>query len=579
MRSTARFSTPCRPRNGGGSLDWLLPGVQHPFHLPSKLAPPQSLGLRISNLIQAVLAARLPAVVGFVLALSAVYLLTTSRERPWTDGSFVYFTAERLVTAGTTNLPFAAVATPSGHMQSPHPLLVSLVHVPGVIVKLLWTKLWHGGESHLLVLASHLAPAVLMAGTCWLFLQMCLFVGVRRGTSFLCTAMLAFGSIVWVYARSPWPPAPETFVFTGLFYAALRMIKHPTDRTAMTVGLWAAALVNVRWSFIVVLPPTGLWLVWQLRDNEEGQSFLAKRTLPIVLIGYALMFVESRWRFGDWSYWWNSLAAEPMKQGIFMGLWSLLLSPGKSFLIYSPPLVLGFFGIAHLWRRGCFEILGLLFASVAPVLLYLSMLNHWTGDWCWGPRYCIFLTPALMVPGAIVIDHWLRLRPWLALVPVVLAFGLGLCIQSLGNALYWDHYIRVAKQARIAWLGVPNRSGSLNHVTATECDPCFEDIYPMTWLAPFNPIEGHWWLLQHVWKGDDAVAAEKDAAWHRYTWLTLPIVESYPRARTDWWFLNFVPKKWGKGVGSLVGLVTLCGLGIWLWRRAPDLHATPDGSS
>jgi len=515
--------------------------------------------------------------VGFILALSAAYLLSTSRERPWNDGSFVYFTAERIVIDGTTFLPFPAAVTPSGQMQSPHPLLTSLVHIPGVIVKLLWSQVWHGGDSHLLVLASHLAPAVLMAATCWLFLQSCFFLGIGRFATSLTTILLAFGSIIWVYARSPWPPALETFVFSGLFFSVLRLVRMPSARCALAAGIWAATLINVRWSFVVSLPAIGLWLAWRLRDDEAGQSYLGTRALPAVLVGIVLMFLECRWRFGQWTHWWQSLAQEPMRQGLFMGLWGVFLSPGKSFLVYSPPLILGLFGISHLWRKGRFDLLALLAVSVAPVLLYLAMLSHWTGDWCWGPRYCVFLTPALMLPAAFVIDHWLQLRPRVTLVPIALVFCLGLIVQVLGNSLYWDHYIRVAQQARIAWLGVPNRSGASSPIVAGVCDPCFEDIYPMTWLAPFNPIEGHWWLLQHVWNGDSAVLAENDAAWHRYTWVPFVVDESYSRARIDWWFLNFLPKKPGKGVASLAALITLCGAGLWLWRRAPDVNPWSKG--
>jgi hypothetical protein len=522
------------------------------------------------HMVRAFRGARFPAVVGFVLALSAAYLLSTSRERPWTDGSFVYFTAERIVSDGTTSLPFAAVATANGRMESPYPVLTSLVHVPGVLVKLVWAKFWRGGESNLLVLASHLAPAVLMASACWLFLQMCLFAGVRRSTRWFSTALLAFGSIMWVYARSPWPPALETFVFTGLFFAALRMTTKPSASTAVAVGLWAAALVNVRWSFLVLLAPLGALLMWRLRKDRENQRLLLTRTLPLVLFGVAFMFVESRWRFGHWFYWYSRLAAEPMKQGVFMGLWGLFLSPGKSLLLYSPPLVLGMLGLVHLWRQRSFELLALLSFSVGPVLLYLASLNHWTGDWSWGPRFCVFLTPALFVPATLLLDHWWGLRPRVTVAVVVLMMSVGCSVQVLGNALYWDHYIRVAKQARTAWLGVPNRLGALNQVVQGDCDPCFEDIYPMTWLAPFNPVEGHWWLLRHVVKGDDAVTAEKDGAWHRYTTVTFPIGETYPRARIDWWFLNFVPAKLGKGIASLLGLLGLCGLGVWLWWRAPD---------
>lgn len=508
---------------------------------------------------------------GFVVALSAFYLLTTSRERPWTDGSFVYFTAERLVHDHTTTLPFPAVATPNGTMQSPHPLLTSLVHVPGVIVKALWMKVWRGGESHLLVLASHLAPAVLMAGTCWLFLSLCSLLNLGRRASFIATALLAFGTIVWVYARSPWPPAIETFVFTGFFLSALQLLKAPTQRSALCLGVWAAALINVRWSFVLLVAPVAVWLVWKLRDEAQAQSWLGTRSLPVFLAGAAWLFIESQLRFGSTLYWWSTLADAPMKQNVLMGLWGVFLSPGKSLLVYSPPLVLGLAGLTSLWRPRTHDAFMLLLLSCGPVFLHLAVLNHWTGDWCWGPRFCVFATPVLMLPAAVLLDRWLQRSVRLVVAPVALAAMLGLGVQLLGNALYWDHYIRVAKQARIGWLGSPNRSGALLPVVNGECDPCFEDIHPMTWLAPFNPLDGHWWLLQHVLRGDDAATAERDAAWHRYTWVKFRIDESYARARVDWWFLNFLPKRWGKGAGSLAGLLALCIGGVWLWRRAPNV--------
>lgn len=558
---------------GYALLDESVTAGQHPCHLASLLAA--RFREWIAFWIQAVRHGRLPVKVGFVLALSAFYLLTTSRERPWTDGSFVYFTAERLVTDHTTTLPFAAVLTSDGTMQSPHPLLTSLVHVPGAIIKTIWMKVWRGGEGHLLVLASHLAPAVLMAGTCWLFLTLCRLLNLGRRASFTATALLAFGTIVWVYARSPWPPAVETFVFTGFFVSVLRLLKAPSERTTLALGLWAAALINARWSFVVLVPTVGVWLVWKLREKPESQAWLGTRTLPLMLVGFAWLFIESRFRFGTAFYWWSTLASAPMKQNVVMGLWGLFLSPGKSLLVYSPPLVLGLAGLTSLWRSRTHDVFVLWLLSLAPVFLHLALLNHWTGDWCWGPRFCVFATPVMMLPAAVLIDGWMQRNLRLAVAPLALAASVGLSVQVLGNALYWDHYIRVAKQARIGWLGTPNRTGALNPVVNGECDPCFEDIHPMTWLAPFNPIEGHWWLLQHVLRGDDAATAERDAAWHRYTWVKFRIDESYARARVDWWFLNFLPKRWGKGVGSLAALLGLCWLGLWLLKRA---LARPDAA-
>ncbi|MCG5053912.1 MAG: hypothetical protein KA712_13195 [Myxococcales bacterium] len=504
---------------------------------------------------------------GFVLALSAAYLLSTSRERPWTEGSYVYFTAERLVQDGTTALDFPAAVGPNGRSQSPHPLLPSLVHVPGALLKALWNPLWRGGDQNLLVLASHLAPAVLTAGTCWLFLQMCLFLGLRRVSAGVATATLAFGTIVWVYARSPWPPAVQTFVFTGYVFAALRMNAAPTARTALALGGWSAALVNSKWELGLALPLVALWLVWRLRRDRSALRHLALSSLPLALGGVVLVCLDSRLRYGTFSHWWHLVESQPMRQGLFMGLWSLFLAPGKSFLVYSPPLVLSFFGFRTLYRRHQLEVTWVLTAALVPYLLYLARLSHWTGDWAWGPRYCVFMTPALLLPGAAFVDEVIAHRQRLVLAAASVLLAAGLYVQVLGTSLYWDHYIRVAKQARAGWLGVPNRSGALNARPGGECDPCFEDIHPMIWLAPFNPIEGHAWLLGHVLAGDPAEVAEADAAWHRYTSVKFPIHESYVRARVDWWFLNFLPKRWGKGVASLLALMSLVAGGLWLWRR------------
>lgn len=511
---------------------------------------------------------------GFILAMSAAYLLSTSRERPWNDGSHVYFTAERLVARGTTALDMPALAAPNGTMQSPHPLLVSLVHVPGVILKRLWRPLWRGGETHLLVLASHLAPAVLMASTCWLFLQMCLWLGVRRNVARGMTLVLAFATITWVYARSPWPPAVESFVFTGFLFCCLRVATvqaQPDDSHRALpwhLGAWAAFLINTKWSFVLLLPATGGYLVWRLRDRPELRAELLRKALPLVTLGGVWVLIESRWRFGSFAFVPVLVWREPMQEGIFLGLWGVLLSPGKSLFIYSLPLVLGALGLRTLWRDERWDVLALLATTAGVFMLYLAKLSHWTGDWAWGARHCVFLTPALLLPAAAFVEKSLQKRRFMNLALACALVMLGAGTQVLGNGLYWDHYIRIAKHARIVWLGTPQRGGALSPTTTSDCDPCFEDIHPLIWLAPFNPIEGHAWLLRHVVRGDSAAKAEADAAWHRYTALNIPIDELYGRARLDWWFLNFLPKRAVKGSLALVALMALSSAGVLLNRRA-----------
>src|SRR5262249_13561901 len=70
----------------------------------------------------------------------------------------------------------------------------------------------------------------------------------------------------------------------------------------------------------------------------------------------------------------------------------LLVSPGKSIFLYSPPIILGLISIKRLWRTA--PQVGLSLAVTSLVLLmFLSKISFFGGDWCWGPRYLVILLP------------------------------------------------------------------------------------------------------------------------------------------------------------------------------------------
>jgi hypothetical protein len=201
------------------------------------------------------------------------------------------------------------------------------------------------------------------------------------------------------------------------------------------------------------------------------------------------------------------------------------------------------------------------------VTLVYARFNNWHGDWAWGPRYLIFAIPALLVPAAFWVDHIWQQRRRVAQAIAVALVGLSFYVQVLGNAFYWDTFIRVGQEASMRWLGVPNRTGA-HEPGAGGCGPCFEDMHPLNWLPPFQPIVGHHWMLGHVLRKHPWTAAEKDAPWRRTTSLTLPLAGSYPRARIDWWFLDFT----SKGLGAGILLLVVFGGGAagsgFLWARS-----------
>jgi hypothetical protein len=157
-----------------------------------------------------------------------------------------------------------------------------------------------------------------------------------------------------------------------------------------------------------------------------------------------------------------------------------------------------------------------------------------------------------------------------------IAFGLislvGVFVQVVGGALYWDHWIRVSKQASFAWLGEPDRSGAaIPERGRGHCDSCIEDMHGPYWLPALQPIEGHAWLLWHTVRETPWEQAEPGAPWRRYTTLELPLRKAYERARIDWWptlWMHDEPRFRPAGIVLFIAMTGMTALGAVGWRRA-----------
>jgi hypothetical protein len=208
-----------------------------------------------------------------------------------------------------------------------------------------------------------------------------------------------------------------------------------------------------------------------------------------------------------------------------------------------------------------------LLLMVAPTLLVYCTYRSWSGDYAWGPRYFVWAVPPLLVPIAWFVDRLTKPRR-IVLVGIV---ALGVAVQLLGMALYWDHFIRIANDAKNQWLGQPNRRGAyIAERGRGHCDSCFEDTYELLWTPAFQPIRGHLWLLESLARGDDAKAAQADAPWRTYTSLDVDISSTYARVRVDWWGLLWLRDfKDTRVLGAILMLIFAAGaaLGVARWIR------------
>jgi hypothetical protein len=255
-----------------------------------------------------------------------------------------------------------------------------------------------------------------------------------------------------------------------------------------------------------------------------------------------------------------------IREGIFSGdlfaaLHGFFLSPGKSFFLYSPPMILGVLGLRTAFARDRAETWFLLSLVIVSVL-YNAKFRHWHADYCWGPRHLVSLAPIVMLwafpwlPQALERGH-VRLRRFClgALVAT------GFLVQVLGASIYWDHYIRIVI--------------SLKDETAAN-GWYQEDLSHAHHIPGFSPISGHFWMLRHMLRHDDL---DWDAPWKQVVSQPAQLDDVKNRMRPDWWFLEFYEDANGKKSAAGFALLLLSGLtaSVLLLRSAGNRGRDDEG--
>jgi hypothetical protein len=174
----------------------------------------------------------------------------------------------------------------------------------------------------------------------------------------------------------------------------------------------------------------------------------------------------------------------------FDGIAGFLFAPGKSILLFSPPVLLGLIAWPRFFRRHRRLALGLLLGG-GVFFLFEASWQNWGGGWCWGPRHIYQLTALLMIPaGALFVPGGVR---WTLGRKILLGIllALGFAIQLIGISVDFIKAIHhLSTVGRTLTLFHPTYSQILLHLRMlTHGD---HDLFVLWFLRSTSP---GWWSL------------------------------------------------------------------------------------
>jgi hypothetical protein len=346
-----------------------------------------------------------------------------------------------------------------------------------------------------------LCPSIVSALGCALIYLFALRFNYSKRVSILLSLLYGLATMIWPYSKSLMSEATLNVAILGGVYGASSYVVKPSKARLAAAGVCLGFAIVTKIMSLVVVGVVVFYLLATCRRRTTLRDLVLFFGPPFLgFVGIQLWHNFIRygdiWQFGYGSGWGNLGFRTPL----YVGLWGLFLSPGKSFFLYTPLAILCFFSLKSFFRRNKAESLlfvGIIMAYTLPHARWCL----WAGDWAWGPRFLLVIIPYLILPCGIFFEGWnRRSRLGRIALTALIAFSFG--IQILGSVIHPFSYI-------------VTRNNVVNGLLSSNLPRhSYADSYSENALINFSPmfshIVGNWWLLKHVFIDYDLWS---DAPW------------------------------------------------------------------
>jgi len=477
-----------------------------------------------------------------------VYVITAPGHMQTGDNRSELATAQSIVARGDftvrpnqPNVYVPSVISDDGLPYGPYGIAASLVLVPVVLVgNLADCPDQPGGcpasVQHTTEFAASFICAIFAALAVVVLFLFALDLGASLTAAVALALMFGLTTIEWPYAHDAYDIGPATlFILLSLFSLHRGLQRQRAGWLAVSGAAIGLAILT-RITAVLFLPVFGLYLLAGARTEHrrDALTFVAAWGGPV-----AIAFAVAGWynwvRFGTpFEGGQSRIGAATFSTPLLTGVMGQLFSPGKSLILFSPPLLVGLAGLPAFMRKNFG--LGMVIVGAAAInIAFFGRYYEWAGDYAWGARYIVPLTGLLLLPAVAVLSGW-RSLPLVARAGIIVAAVAGFAIQILGVTIDYLHQMLLER---------------------------FEGVDPRTyWSLPYSAIWRHAVAFGQILSGNAPYPSDQ---------VPMDLTLGLPQFTTfDFWWVY----AWFNGtnpilivaiVGSAILLIVALGYKLW-WR-------------
>lgn len=361
---------------------------------------------------------RQSAALWLFLLLLSLYLMTLGGQLFTSDGAAMYRTTQALVryhtlaVAPDPGLPQLVIGW-DGQTYSGYDLGQPLLAIPFYLLGWLLARLLpHGNEMALTIFSVSLLPQVATALTGVVLYKLSFGLFRTQRIAIALPLLWGTGTLAWPYSKFYFGESLlSLFLLLACWLVVQAQQRHPKS-ALLVAGSALGTAIAVRAAAAIYFPAFLAYLLLEQRKKTANRTafigpFLGQASLFTmgVFPAMCLFLWHNYRRFHAISH--TGYAGQGFTTPLYVGLYGLLFSSGRSLFVYSPLLLLGVVSLAHFGQQ--FPALRLfILTACATVIPFYSMWWTWHGGWSWGPRFLVPLAPFLLLP----LGAKLATRPW-----------------------------------------------------------------------------------------------------------------------------------------------------------------------
>ena len=374
----------------------------------------------------------------FLITLS-VFLLTTSGHLDVIDEYMIFFQAESLTLRGSLAVPQAKQHDTwygregvDGQPYTGYGPAHAWIVVPFYsLSRTAGDNLGIPEQSRDLIryLGAIVSNSFLAALLACLFHYLLCLLEVPLRSSFAAALVLVFATPIWPYTGTLFSE-----IWTALLLlAALAFFEQSIRQGSAGIsgviccGTCLGLALMSRPNHVVAVPVFAVaFLLAPLSNTRRVQQVLLLGAITTLFLGATLglnyLHFHDVFQFGYAEQVEGGKILTDFSTPLHIGLYGLFLSPGKSLLLFAPPLLLALAGLPLLWHQNR-PLAAICGGCVMAYSLFLARHTQWEAGYSWGPRYLLPVVPLLLVGMAPFLRNVHRKWPQKALV-VLCVLGL-----------------------------------------------------------------------------------------------------------------------------------------------------------